>query len=307
MNQVLSFRARMAAHTPSFVRKTVRMAEHYARRHVEWFNVLREMRGLLLRDKMVLGGSALLAPITSLRRLDGFEPPLPLADIHVEAKGVGRFAVRHGTDDIIHVLSAREPAVRKAIEDNLTRGDIFIDAGANIGFFSVLAQNLVGPRGAVIAFEMMPQTAAQLHHHFAINALPSARIIENALSDKDGETLVATSSASKFGQASIAQAFSDDATRTIRHEVKTVTLDTALADVGDIALIKMDLEGAEFGALSGATKVLQRTRAIIFENNAEDRRIPDLLAAAGFEVEHLDGSDYLARRIGHIKTGQNKG
>lgn len=296
MNMV-SIRASLAARTPGFVRKSVRMAEHYARRHLEWAHVLREMRGLTVRDRLVIGGSALLAPLTSLRRLDGFEPPLPLADIMVDAKGVGRFALRSGTDDIIHVLSAREPAVRKVIEDYLQPGDVFIDAGANIGFFSVMAQQQVGPSGQVIAFEMMPQTADRLRQHFAMNALPSARIIENALSDTDGDVVIATSSASKFGQASISAEFSGDSARTIRHEVKTVTLDSALADIGAIALIKMDLEGAEYGALQGAHAVLQRTAAIVFENNADDRRIPDLLTNMGFIVEDLDGKDYLARRM----------
>ncbi|MEZ5708018.1 MAG: FkbM family methyltransferase [Blastomonas sp.] len=296
MNAASSLRGRLAAHTPGFVRKAVRMAEHYGRRHVEWLNILREMQGASLRDRLVLGTSALAAPITSLRRMDGFEPPLPLADIDVMAKGVGRFSLRAGTDDIIHVLSAREPAVRRVVESCLGPGDVFVDAGANIGFFSVLAQKQVGPAGQVIAFEMMPETAARLRHHFAINALPSARVIENALSDSDGDILVATSSASKFGQASISAQFSDVAERTIRHEVRTIRLDTALADTGEIALIKMDLEGAEYAALCGADAVLARTRAIIFENNAGDSRIPDLLRAKGFVVEHLDGSDYLARR-----------
>lgn len=291
-----TLRGRIAALTPGGIRKAVRMAEHYGRRHKEWLQVLGEMRGASARDHTVLLGSALLAPLTSLRRLDGFEPPLPLTDIAVEVKGVGRFLVRAGTDDIIHVLSAREPAVRKALEEHLKPGDTFIDAGANIGFYSVLASRLVGPTGRVIAIEMMPPTAARLRAHLALNQCSNAIVIEHALSERAGEIVRASSSPAKFGQASIAGHAAGDPARTIVHEVETVTLDAALADCGEIALIKMDLEGAEPLALRGGAAVLARTRTMVFENNAADPEVPALLEAAGMTVDHLAASDYVARR-----------
>ncbi len=290
-------RRQIAARTPDFVRKRVRMAEHYGRRHKEWLQVLREMRGARSRDTLTLLCSALLAPLTSLRRLDGFEPPLPLADLTVEARGVGRFKLRAGTDDIIHVLSAREPAVRRLLEDTLNPGDTFVDAGANIGFFSVLASRLVGPKGKVVAIEMMPETAARLRHHLALNHCTNAVVVEHALSERGGEIVRATSSAKKFGQASIAAGVADNAERSIVHEVETVTLDAALTDCGAIALIKMDLEGAELLALRGANAVLARTRVMVFENNVADPKVPALLAAAGFAVAPLDGANYLANRL----------
>lgn len=292
----MSFRQKIAARTPTFVRKGVRMAEHYAHRHVEWSQVLREMSGVSARDKLILGASALAAPFTSLRRLDGFEPPLPFADLTINTKGVGQFSIRAGTDDITHVLSAREHAVREVLEENLQPGDTFIDAGANIGFFSVVAHNLVGYRGQIIAFEMMPETAKRLRQHFTVNGLSSARIVEKALFDKDGDTITATSSSQKFGQASISEEFQNEPERTIHHTVETVRLDTALSDIGDIKLMKMDLEGAELGALNGAMKVLGRTQAIIFENNSKDQRVEELLSQLGFSIRYLGGREYLASR-----------
>ncbi|MXO91354.1 FkbM family methyltransferase [Pontixanthobacter aquaemixtae] len=228
--------------------------------------------------------------------MDGFEPPHLLGDLSAKIRGVGQFALRAGTDDIIHVLSARERAVRNVLEQRLRPGDVFVDAGANIGFFSVIASNLVGESGQVIAFEMMPETAARLRHHFAINDLPSAKIFERALFDKDGETITATSSAQKFGQASVSPEFQAEPGRTIRHDVPTVRLDTALADIGDIALMKMDLEGAELGALLGAKDVLARCAAVIFENNSKDERVVGLLRSAGFSIRHLGGREHLAYR-----------
>lgn len=74
-------------------------------------------------------------------------------------------------------------------------------------------------------------------------------------------------------------------------------LDSLLAGTGRIALIKMDLEGAEYGALLGAERLLASVDTIVFENNSEDMRIYELLESHGFSIAPLDGHDYLAQRI----------
>lgn len=287
-------RQAIARRVPGPVRKLVRMVEHFGRRHMEWADVLLAMRGVSGRDKLTLYGSAALAPLTSLRRLDGFEPPLLVRDAALRVDGIGTFKVRAGTDDIIHILAAREAGVFCEVTARLRPGDTFVDAGANIGLYSILAARLVGPTGQVIAIEMMPPTATRLRAHVAGNAARTIRVIERALSDRDDDRVVATSAADKFGQASIVA--DHTAARTVKHEVATVRLDTALADVGRVALIKMDLEGAEFLALSGATAVLRRTDAILFESNEHDERVMRLLRSSGFALTSVSANDYLAVR-----------
>lgn len=292
-----SLRSRIAALTPAFVRKMVRMAEHYLRRQREWLEVLCELRGASPADHRRLLLSALCGPFTALAQLDGFQPPKLMGDIEVQVPGAGSFAIRAGTDDLIHVLSAREPAVRHQIEALLRPGDTFVDAGANIGFYSLIASCIVGEGGQVWSVEMMPPTAARLRHHVSRNGAANVSIIEAALSDRDGDVLIATSAADKFGQASIVSDAAD-VSRTIRHEVRTVTLDTALPGSEAIRLMKMDLEGAEYMALCGATNMLERCQNILFESNGRDERIFKLLASKGFSVEVLEGYDYLATRPG---------
>lgn len=290
-----SMRASIAANSPGWARKLVRMAEHYGRRQIEWVQVLRAMRGVAAHDRATLLASAIGAPVTALIKLDGFQPPRLLRDTDIAVRDVGRFSARAGTDDIIHLLAAREPAVLGKIRALLRPGDVFVDAGANIGFYTIVAAQLVGPSGRVIAFEMMPPTLERLQRHIAMNDAGNVSAMGLALADRDGEVLIATSAPDKFGQASIV-AKAADGVRYLRYEVATTTLDTALADVGDIALIKMDLEGAEYLALCGATAVLQRTRAVLFETNDRDSRIFALFEAAGFAIEPVDANDWLARR-----------
>lgn len=285
-------RQRIAAMTPELVRKSVRMAENYVYRLRTWGHLRRELVAGNPASRAALRRSFSLAPLTSLANLDSFQGPKLAEDIEVEVAEVGRFAVRAGTDDILHVMTSREPHVRSAIEARLPKGGTFVDAGANIGFYSVLAARLVGPEGRVVAFEMMPDTAAILRRHVALNAGDRIEIVENALSDRNGATVTATVEPGKHGQASIIASASPDGRVAI--EVATITLDTALDGAGQIDVLKMDLEGAEFLALKGAAEVLERTSCVVFENNNNDRRVFDLLESHGFTVELLAGHDFIA-------------
>lgn len=288
-------RQRIAAGTPAPLRKIVRCVEHYLRRQREWFHVLRETRGASFRDGFWLYASALCAPVAALSELDGFRPPRLLRDLELATRA-GRFRVRAGTDDIIHVLRAREPHVWRTIESRLPQGGVFIDAGANIGFYSALAHRLVGPSGRVVAVEMVPATAAILRTHMALNGGAEVTIVEKALADTDGAEVVAMIPAGKFfGRASIAPNEEEDF-EFLELRQQTVTLDTALRGLPAIDLIKMDLEGAEYLALCGAKAVLARTNAVLFENNTRDPRIFALLNGAGFAIEAIGNHDYLASR-----------
>lgn len=292
-----NWRRRLAGSTPAPLRKAVRMAEHYGRRWTEWNQVALQSYPADARSAVTVLGSLVAAPITGLRRLDGFEPPLLLADTVLHVRGVGRFAVRAGTDDIIHVLPAREPHELALLRELLQLGDTFVDAGANIGFYSIVASGLVGVRGQVIAIEMMPETARQLRANIALNDAANVRVAEIALSDRDGDTVTASTNTRKLGQASIAPA-SSGPIRNLSISVATQRLDTLLRGVGRVRLMKMDLEGAEALALAGAYGVLDRVDAIVFENNARDPRIARLLTARGFTIRELDHPDYIAERSG---------
>lgn len=289
-----SLRSRIAGRTPPAIRKAVRMAEHYLRRHRDWIDVLAEMRGATAADKAGLLASACLAPITSLAKLDGYRGPRLVRDLELETR-VGRFRLRAGTDDILHVLKAREPHNWNAIAGLLREGDIFVDGGANIGFYSLLASRTVGPRGKVIAIEMVSATAAILRRHIADNGADNVVVVERPLSRADGEIVHARIPAGKFGQATIVPGGRDE-TDMREGDLETITLDTALEGLAAIRMIKLDLEGAEFLALAGAPRVLARTDAVLFESNARDQRIFELLARSGFAVEAIGGNDFLARR-----------
>lgn len=279
--------------TPLWV--LARRTHSYSRRILTWAQVMRQLRGVSPGDRRTIRGSATRGLWQSLRKLDEWQDPILPADAEVTVRGVGRFRVRAHSDDLYHVLPAREASILDYLSTHLKPGELFVDAGANIGFYTVHAARLVGPAGRVVAVEMMPDTAAALRGHVALNALDNVEIVEQALSDCPGQTVTASVTPGKYGRASIAHgAAPGDEER--RVEVETTTLDAVLADSGQVRVMKMDLEGAEYPALQGASAVLRNIEAVIFEELDSDRRAAGLLEQAGFRLRRLDGNNLVAER-----------
>jgi len=242
--------------------------------------------------------SALAAPVTALARLDAWQNPLLLFDTQVRVGRTDRFRCRRNADDLFHVLPSGQRAVRDALARHLQPGGIFVDAGANIGAFTVFGARRVGSGGSVIAFEMMPDTASRLRDHMELNGLGRVRVIEAALSNEAGGEVVARMPAGLSGQASIMhdRPREDDGQLT---RVRTVTLDQELVGVDRVDVIKMDIEGAEALALAGGRSVLARTGCVIFESrnrNAGSDEAARIVLEAGFRLSRLDGNNMIGLR-----------
>ena len=291
-----SFR-QIAKHlVPEPARKVLRGALHYGQRVSLWPVILDQVRGTTWRDQRSLLRAAAAAPVLAWDSLLEWQDPILLDDADVRVAGVGRFQLRKRCDDLYHVLPAREPGVLASIAA-LQPGDTFVDAGANIGFYTVLAAQRVGPKGRVVCVEMMPDTADRLETHVRLNALDNVTIVRAALSDVAGETVRAVVTTGKFGQASIAKASEAGGSSV---DVQTATLDFVAKELPHVTLLKMDLEGAELPALRGGGELLQRTAAVVYESwgaqRAEENQVDALLLAAGFQLTRLDGNNWIARR-----------
>jgi FkbM family methyltransferase len=169
-------------------------------------------------------------------------------------------------------------------------GDRFIDGGAHIGTYTLLAASLVGTKGSVDAFEPAPVEARRLIENIDLNRLSNVRVHLVALADKRG-----------FAQFTIDRGAGnriktvDDADRAVR-TVRTTTLDEALT--GRYAMAKLDLEGAEFLALKGAEEhliegnppvwLLELVNRFVRRFGASALDVVDWLAARGYELARYD-------------------
>jgi hypothetical protein len=161
-----------------FPRKVVGTLIRYWQRLGRWGMVLIQVRGVSWHDQFKLLGSAVAAPAISLRSLSEWQDPVLLSDAVVRVGGIGTFHVRRWSDDLWHVLPWREREIHRALRRLLRSGDVFIDGGANIGIYTLLASQLVGPAGRVLAIEMMPDTAAILRRHVRENRCANVEIVE---------------------------------------------------------------------------------------------------------------------------------
>lgn len=175
----------------------------------------------------------------------------------------------------------------------LRPGQVFVDLGANLGFFSVLAARAVGDGGRVHAFEPTPGTAALLRRNVDDNGLAArVAVVAQAVADRVGTVRFATFDGAAQGN----QIAVDDTGRSI--EVPLTSLDAYFEPMGwpRVDLIKMDIEGAELPALRGMRGVIERSPGVrlIFEFHLEQLRRAGIAGAALIDGVRALGFDRFA-------------
>lgn len=156
-----------------------------------------------------------------------------------------------------------EEATINAIVSLLPPGGTFVDGGANIGSISMPVARL-RPDVTILSVEGDPDIADVLAHNVETNRIPNIRIVK-ALLGKEDNTIQTFYKAPdhKFGMGSLGNHFGSDGV-----SLKTRSIDGILAQHNlTAAVVKLDIEGAEVIALSGATAALncEPAPAIIFE------------------------------------------
>lgn len=142
----------------------------------------------------------------------------------------------------------------------LERGDTVVDAGANNGQFSFLFAGVVGKEGRVIAIEGAPETAGRLGRCAAWAGLTQIEVENACLGESAGETGFMVADAP--GAGDVFQSMKLEPWRKGYKEirVRSIAMDGLLASKGigedEVALWKMDIQGAEPLALRGAQRML---------------------------------------------------
>ncbi|MCS7311828.1 MAG: FkbM family methyltransferase [Acidobacteria bacterium] len=158
----------------------------------------------------------------------------------------------------IAVLDDRwEYAERQFVCQFLQAGMTFIDVGANLGFYTLLASSLVGPKGKIVAFEPVPSVKKRLTLHVILNRCSNVSVEGTALGDIAGERdfFVVTD------HTDISSLQPPDSRYNCKKiKVVTTTLDRYIKnnDIQAIGLIKVDVEGAELQVLRGSLGLLSR-------------------------------------------------
>lgn len=174
--------------------------------------------------------------------------------------------VREEVGSILFEFSAYEFGLTKFFIDFLSRGDVFFDIGAHYGYFSVLASNLVGPKGSVHSFEPTPFVAGRLRAN--VLHLGNVEVHQTAIGNKDGhlEFNDYGPDFSAFNSAYSARLPDRKLVPLQRVTVPVSRLDTFCATAGvRPALVKIDTESSEMLVLEGMGGLINEARALVVE------------------------------------------
>lgn len=170
-----------------------------------------------------------------------------------------------------------EPGVTRVVETLLSPGDTFLDVGANIGYFSLLARSIVGPQGQVYAIEPNDLNVKLLESSIRSNGFDNIAVMQVGASEHIQTLMlhanVGNGTTSTIGYRDI---FSS-------RTVAGIPIDSLLAGRRKpVDVVKIDVEGFEYRALRGGETLLDTDKPdIIFE-----------FAANG--MDGIGGAEFLA-------------
>jgi FkbM family methyltransferase len=170
----------------------------------------------------------------------------------------------------------------------LEPGETAIDVGANHGMWTLAISQAVGDKGRVFSFEPMPETFMTLQEVVRRARLGNVEAIPKGCFEKSGRLTFAVpalpSGADDDMQARVVpdlEALCDEG-QVALSENDVVALDEFMPKVHELALLKVDIEGAELFALRGARSLIRRyAPSIVCEID------PGLLAGYGLRPEDI--------------------
>jgi FkbM family methyltransferase len=173
----------------------------------------------------------------------------------------------------IRATGSWEPDMAAHLRRSLRPGMTFVDVGAHVGYFSVMASGLVGPGGRVVAVEPEPGNAVLLRANLWRNGCINAVVLEVAAHDRSGHLPMARNSVNRGGSNLLG---GGDLL------VPCARLDDLLDALGPPAadVVKVDAEGTDHLVLRGMERTLARPGASVVVEV-----LPDLAALGGDPVE----------------------
>lgn len=193
---------------------------------------------------------------------------------------ISRYPIAYG--------SMPEQSLARAVSAVLAEGDVFVDVGANFGYFSLLAATRVGGGGAVHAFEPQARPCELLRQSADLNGLENISVHQFALGDTEATATIHVPTHAQSGLATLrSEGYWLGGIAQRERQVRVRRLDDVLAaeGVGAVRAIKIDTEGYELPVLRGATRILTELRPVVFYEVQISRTDEDP-SVASFLAEH---------------------
>ncbi len=165
----------------------------------------------------------------------------------------------------LYVCGSFEPNEFAFVDRVLKPGMVFVDVGANDGYYTLFAARRVGPTGRVVSIEPSSRERAHLQRNLGRNGLDNVQVVAAALGARQGVADLHLAHGVHAGHNTLGEFAHDDVVRASSERVSLETLDTVVARHGlaQVDMVKIDVEGGEAGVIAGAREVLSKMRPVM--------------------------------------------
>jgi FkbM family methyltransferase len=210
----------------------------------------------------------------------------------------------HGDSELCHLIYCRhfEFNEREFLNRFLRPGDVFVDVGANIGLFTLIAAERAGPQGKVLAFEPTAKTFGRLVENVRLNKFSNVECLKLALSDSRGHLELGQCGDGYDAWNSLARPGLGGSLPT--ELVETIDWDQFARErdlVGSVTMMKIDVEGWEARVLGGGKQFFARSDAPVLQVEFTDeaaeaagsscRALYDCLQSFGYKMFVYDSGE----------------
>jgi FkbM family methyltransferase len=165
----------------------------------------------------------------------------------------------------LYVCGSFEPNEFAFLDRVLTSGMVFVDVGANDGYYTLFAARRVGSSGRVVAAEPSSRERAHLQRNLGRNGLDNVAVVPAAIGAAPGLADLHLAHGVHAGHNTLGDFAHDDVVRASLERVSVETLDAVVArlGLGRVDFVKIDVEGAEASVIAGASSLLTTMRPLL--------------------------------------------
>jgi FkbM family methyltransferase len=226
---------------------------------------------------------------------------------HTQIEDLGAFKMVVSLDDDVsrdireNRWYSEEGWETSIFKSHLQRGMSVLDLGGNIGFYTMMARSIIGPEGRVVTFEPYPRSAALIRASIEANGYKNVSVVQAGVSDSNSTGRLYLSPVSWAEHSLFDQEHSKPAEDGYTMDVEFVTVDGALEKLNHdfhVDIMKMDIEGGEWRAVHGMTKVLACNPKLtimtefwpqgLSRAGSTPQQYLDFLRDAGFAIAHMN-------------------
>jgi FkbM family methyltransferase len=217
---------------------------------------------------------------------------LPSAPIPIRLPFGSWWIAEHSALDWTILNVGFEKAEIQFVYEFLRPGMTVLDVGAHHGLYTLLASKRVGRSGKVIAFEPSPRERERLSRHVRFNRCSNVKIEAFALGSSQSQADLYLTDGMNDWCNSLRRQAAGDVARTVRVDVLALDDYLVRAGLGNVDFMKVDVEGAELGLLSGARKLLNAAPRPVILCEVQDQRTAPWGYAAREILEYLESCGY---------------